>query len=178
MGKKKTKEKPPLRLDFGCGPHKREGFTGVDVRKFPGVDIVRNVAKGKWPWKDGSVDEAHCSHMLEHLTWPERVHFLNELHRVLKPGGQCQIIIPHWASSRYYGDPTHKEPMSEFAFMYLNADWRKTNAPHTDYTCDFGVAWGYNLHPTLQTWNEERRMEAVQWFKEAAMDTVATLTKK
>ena len=38
-----------LRLDLGCGPHPKEGFTGVDSRKFPGVDIVHNLLK-PWPW--------------------------------------------------------------------------------------------------------------------------------
>ena len=175
----KKKEAPPLKLDLGCGPNKREGFTGVDRRQFEGkVDVVRDLSKGKWPWKDSSVDEAHCSHMLEHLTWPERVHFLNELHRVLKKGAKCQVIIPHWASSRYYGDPTHQSPISEFAFFYLNAEWRKANAPHTGYRCDFDATWGYNLHPALAVWVPERQQEAVQWFKESCQDILATLTKK
>ena len=30
----------PLKLEFGCGPHKRVGFQGVDATPFVGVDYV------------------------------------------------------------------------------------------------------------------------------------------
>ena len=70
----------PVRLDLGCGPNKREGFIGVDVLKFGGkVDVIFDLGSGKkFPWKDDSVDEVHASHFVEHLTWPQRVHFFNE----------------------------------------------------------------------------------------------------
>lgn len=166
-----------LKLDLGCGKNKREGFIGVDSRKFEGVDQVLDLTKA-WPWKDGTVEEAHCSHMIEHLEWPERVHFFNELHRVLIKDGKCSLIVPHWNSSRYYGDPTHKSPFSEFAFYYLDKGWREVNAPHVDYTCDFAVTWGYSLHPSIQSRNQEYQQFAVQNYKEAAQDIIATLIKK
>ena len=167
-----------LRLDLGCGPNKKPDHVGVDVREFPGVDVVGNLGNDPWPWPDESVDEAHCSHVLEHLTWPERIFFFNELNRVMKKGAKAAIIIPHWCSSRYYGDPTHKEPMSEFAFYYLNAEWRRVNAPHADYKCDFDFTYGYNIHPALNDRNTEYQRYATSWMKEAAQDIAATLTKR
>jgi SAM-dependent methyltransferase len=191
MAKKVVRLKRPakvLKLDIGCGKNKQEGFTGVDSIKFPGVDVVMDIRK-RWPWKDDSVDEVYCSHVLEHLTnldekW-ERVHFFNELYRVLKPGGTCKLILPHWCSNRYYGDPTHKEPFSEMGFEYLSREWRGTQAPHTDaeyapgmYTCDFQhVTYGYSLAPWLASRNEQFRSDALNMYKEAAQDMIATLTK-
>jgi SAM-dependent methyltransferase len=171
---------PPLRLDLGCGKNKREGFVGVDVTAFPGVDVVADLATKRWPWADDSVDEVHCSHMVEHLDSGERVFFINELHRVLKKGAKATLITPHWASMRAYGDLTHKwPPVSEFWFYYLSAEWRKTNAPHNDgYTCDFEASWGYALHPTLGTRALEHQQFAMQNYKEACQDTIATLTKR
>lgn len=178
----------PLRLDFGCGKNKKPGFVGVDRIAFDGVDVVCNIGAERWPWDDNSVEEAHASHFLEHLTNLddrfERVHFFNELHRVLKPGGKCTLIIPHWASQRYYGDPTHKEPFSEMGFYYLSREWRKVNAPHADsefnprgYSCDLHATWGYSMRPELHTRNAEYQQYALTWFKEAAQDIIATLTK-
>ena len=66
----------PLKLDFGCGKNKRDGFHGVDAIKFDGVDTVADL-RMKWLWGDATVVEAHASHFLEHLTGPERVHFFN-----------------------------------------------------------------------------------------------------
>jgi SAM-dependent methyltransferase len=168
-----------LKLDFGCGPNKREGFEGVDCRKFDGVDHVVDLKK-KWPWKKNSVEEAHSSHFIEHLTAPERIHFVNELYRVLIPGGKCQIIVPHWASCRAYGDLTHQwPPVSEFWFYYLSQEWRDANAPHNDeYACDFMATWGFSMHQMLISKNQEYQEHALYFWKEAAQDIIATLTKR
>lgn len=180
--KKKLKavEVPKLyKLDFGCGKNKRAGFEGVDSRAFEGVDHVVDL-RGAWPWADGTVEEAHTSHFIEHLTGAERIHFVNELYRVLIPGGKCTIIVPHWASCRAYGDMTHQwPPVSEFWFYYLDKGWREVNAPHNDgYTCDFLAQWGYNLHPSIVSRHQEYQQAALQNYKEAAQDIVATLTKR
>lgn len=180
MSKRKLKsiEQPKLlKLDLGCGKNPREGFDGVDSRDFGQPHKVD--LRKPWPWADNSVEAAHCSHFIEHLTATERIHFVNELYRVLIPGGQCQVIVPHWASSRAYGDLTHQwPPVSEFWFYYLSRDWRKDNAPHNDqYTCHFAASWGYNMHPELATRDDEYRQKALQFHKEAASDIVATLTK-
>lgn len=192
MAKKaQKKEAAPLKIDLGCGPNKREGFIGVDMYKMKGVDVVCNLAKDVWPFEDNSVDEAHASHFIEHLTnlngkW-ERTHFFNELYRVLKVGAQATLIFPHWCSNRYYGDPTHKEPFSEMGFCYLDKEWRLSQAPHTDaqwlkggYTCDFKNAtttYGYSLRQDLMSRNTEYQMNALQTQKEAAQDIIANLRK-
>jgi ubiquinone/menaquinone biosynthesis C-methylase UbiE len=168
-----------LKLDLGCGKTKKEGFHGVDVKKFDGVDTVFDLRKA-WPWKNNSVQEVHCSHFIEHLTGTERVHFVNELYRVLIPDGKATIIAPHWASCRAYGDYTHQwPPVSEFWFYYLSKAWRDANAPHDDlYECNFEATWGYAVHPLIATRNQEYQQHAFQFFKEAAQDIIATLVKK
>ena len=178
QAKKKAEKAAELRLDFGCGPRPRPGFEGVDVRDF-GQKHVLDLTK-RWPWKDDSIDEASASHFIEHLTASQRIHFVNELYRVLKPGAKCQVIVPHWASCRAYGDLTHQwPPVSEFWFYYLSAEWRKANAPHNDgYACDFEVTWGYSLHPAIQSRNPEFQQEKLLWCKEAAQDIMAAFTKK
>lgn len=209
----------PIKLDIGCGPNKKEGFVGLDAIAFPGVDCVCDITKDwggtfkdhkmpngfelpaygewldetepdqGWTFKNSSVSEAHCSHVIEHLTnfdnkW-ERVHFFNELYRVLAPGAKCALVFPHWCSNRYYGDPTHKEPFSEMGFYYLSREWRKSQAPHSDsahnewgYDCDFDATWGYSLHQSLQSRNPEYQQNALQFWKEAAQDIIANLVKK
>ena len=177
-----------MKIDLGCGKNKKEGFLGVDQYPMEGVDTVLDIGTSPWPWEDNSVDEAHSSHFLEHLTnldnnW-ERIHFFNELYRVLKPGATCTIIMPHWASTRYYGDPTHKEPFSEMGFYYLSKEWRMGNAPHTDieinpngYSCDLQAVWGNGMHPTIAQRSQDFQQFAMAWFKEAIQDLHATLTK-
>lgn len=186
MSNEVTKEEVKLvKLDIGCGKNKREGFIGIDQYDMEGVDVVMDVRK-TWGYADNSVDEVVCSHFVEHLTSNERVHFYNELYRVLKPKAKATIITPHWASNRAYGDPTHQwPPVSEMSFYYLNKEWRTSQAPHTDikfnkdgYNCDFDATWGYGMHQSLLTRNSEYQQHAFQFFKEAAQDTHATLIKK
>lgn len=202
QAKKKAKATPELKLDFGCGKNPREGFAGVDVMDF-GQKYIADLAAFKkdstpewmvlmpptpermrlfepWPWPDNSVDEAHTSHFIEHLTALQRVHFVNELWRVLKPEAKCTVVAPHWASSRAYGDMTHQwPPVAEFWFYYLSPEWRKVNAPHNDaYSCNFAVTWGHSLHSDLNNRNEDYRINALRWWKDAAQDTIATFVKQ
>jgi hypothetical protein len=175
-----------LKLDFGCGPNPREGFEGVDVIPFEGkVKHVVDLTKTPWPWADNSVDEAHASHFVEHLTALQRIQFTNELYRILIPGGTCQIIVPHWASCRAYGDMTHQwPPVSEFWFYYLSKDWRAGNAPHDDiqfnpsgYNCNFAATWGYAVRQDVAVRNQEFQQFAIANYKEVCQDIIATLTK-
>ena len=175
-----------MKLDLGCGPNKAEGYVGVDIIDFEGVDKVFDIGALNWPLEDGSVDEARACHVLEHLTPVQRMNFFNELHRVLKVGGRCEIITPHWASGRAYGDMTHQwPPVSEFFYFYLDKKWRAENAPHVDakyhpagFSCDFEATWGYGIHHTIAGRNDEFQQFAINFYKEAAQDLHATVTKK
>ena len=172
-----------MKLDIGCGTRKQEGFIGVDIKDFPGVDHVMDAGSDPWPWENDSVDEIWCSHFLEHLTAQQRIHFVNEAWRVLKVGAKATIITPHWSSNRAYGDLTHQwPPVSEMWYMYLNKDWRKDNAPHNDfYKCHFDATWGYSLNgdPRFNLLNRSPEAQAfwLTFYKEAAQDTIATIVK-
>lgn len=180
-------KKPKLvQLDIGCGPNKKPGHLGIDRITFPGVDHVLDVGKKRLPFKTSTVDAVHMSHFLEHLAVMERCHLLNELHRVLKPKAQAMVIVPMWSSSRAYGDPTHAwPPIGEMFFYYLSKKWRAEQAPHTDakhwrggYACDFEATWGYSMHQTIEQKNDEHKQFAVNFYKEAAQDLIATLIAK
>jgi hypothetical protein len=110
---------------------------------------------------------------------------MNELWRVLLPGGKATIITPHWASNRAYGDFTHADkPVSEMFYAYLDRRWREENAPDNDaeynpdgYTCDFHARVGYTPHPDLNTaLQPEQREMALSWYKEAVLDLHVLLT--
>jgi SAM-dependent methyltransferase len=205
-----VKEAPVIKLDLGCGKNKAVGFLGIDRREFEGVDGVTELTARTWVFTkpslgelslkhiagdlyilpDSSISEVHCSHFLEHLNHnqekPERVRFMNELWRVLIPGGKATIITPHWASNRAYGDFTHADkPVSEMFYYYISKTWRAQNAPDNDaewnpdgYVCDFDATWGYTLHPNIVSRNSEYQNHALTFWKEAAQDLHATLIAK
>lgn len=170
-----------VRLDIGCGKNKIEGFLGVDAIAFEGVDVVADMREA-WPWDDSSVDEVHCSHFLEHLTGEQRIHFFNELYRVLKPGAQARIITPHWSHERAYGDPTHQwPPVCSWTYFYIDKNWRSINAPHVGYDCDFEYVL-VGLHDQNDAWvafrNQETKAVLMARNINTVTDLIATITKR
>lgn len=169
-----------MKINLGCGTDIKEGWVNVDRRQFvPGIEIVDLTRS--WPWEDSSVEEAYCSHMIEHLTAPERIHFINELYRVMAPGAKCTLIAPHWSSKRAYGDLTHQwPPVSEFWFHYLVKEWREQNAPHSAYNdeVNFESTWGYSVIDVIMTQPAEVQEAAKTFYKDAIEDIYVTMVKK
>jgi hypothetical protein len=168
----------PIKLDLGCGKNKLAGFTGIDVLPLDGVDRQHDLRVTPWPWEDDSVSEVHSSHFVEHLTWPERVVFFNELWRVMKIDAQARIITPHPSSDSYYGDPTHKEPLSAWYRLYLFKPWREANAPHVQYTCNFDSVDGVGWDGITDLWNDEKKMFGAAHYRNVVRDLHVVLTKK
>jgi ubiquinone/menaquinone biosynthesis C-methylase UbiE len=175
------KKSTELRLDLGCGQNKQAGHIGVDSVKCDGVDVVFDFASGKkWPWKDASVDGTVSSHFLEHLSGPQRMRFMDELYRVLKPGAQAQFVFPYWSSMRAIQDPTHAwPPLCETSFLYFNKQWREDNKlSHYPIKCDFDFSYGYNLAADTANKNEETRRFQTQKYVNSVNDLMITLVKK
>ena len=121
-----------IRLDIGCGQNKQDGFVGLDVRELPGVEIVHDVNVHPWPLPDECVLVAMCSHLVEHIpptvitpdgsTRFPFVEFMDELWRVMKPGGKVMISHPHGTSQGFLQDPTHVNSLNEATWAYFDSD--------------------------------------------------------
>lgn len=108
----------PVVLDIGCGPRKKDASSiGIDALKFPGVDIVGDVHEVLALLPNASVDGIYSSHFMEHLT--DIGALIRELERVLKPGGELRVIVPHFSNPYYYSDPTHKTPFGLYSLCYF-----------------------------------------------------------
>lgn len=178
--------KKPLLLDVGCGKNKKPDHVGIDIIKFDGVDVVLNAGADRLPYDDGTVDGVFTSHFFEHLNAKERIHFCNEVYRVLGKGKEVTIIVPFHGSGRALGDLSHEwPPVVEFFFFYLNREWRKLNAPHLDsefnpkgFSCHLTGTWGYSIAPKFAVRNVEFQQWAIEHYRESATDMIATLKKE
>lgn len=129
-----------IRLDLGCGYYKKPGFIGLDnffgaesqVKTDRGPDILIDLTSQPIPFPDSSVTEIFTSHFLEHV--PIDI-LLKEIHRVLKPRGACQIILPYANSaqgmypghSAFYTEQWfHLNPLFNSLFSIYKIGWRKT----------------------------------------------------
>lgn len=67
------------------------------------------------PFKDQSFDLVWAAHVLEHR--PDLRKVQKELARILKRGGELNIIVPYFLSPDAWGDPTHCRAFSEDSFL-------------------------------------------------------------
>lgn len=104
-----------MKLLLGCCDTKREGFTSVDI--VPPADQIVDLSAYPWPWADSSVDEVVAHDVFEHL--PDKRATLNELWRILRNGGNADIIVPTAPGVGAWCDPTHVSTWTAGDFEYF-----------------------------------------------------------
>ena len=82
-----------VRLNWGCGASGEPGWINSDLKEGPGIDISGDIRDGL-PLDDESVDYAVSIHALPMISYPDLVPVLQELRRVLKPGGVLRLSMP------------------------------------------------------------------------------------
>jgi len=85
------------------------GYTGLDIRSGPNVDIVASDAYA-WPVADETYDAVICGNMLHNTAEPWRL--VPEMARVLKSGGLLVIVTHTWGKP-----PSGKHPIDAWRFM-------------------------------------------------------------
>jgi SAM-dependent methyltransferase len=93
-------------LDLGCGAGRflrgLDNAVGVEIAaaaveraraNVPDADVRLLEPDGSLPLGHGEVDLVWCSEVLEHI--PDVGHALNEVRRVLKPGGRLLLTVPY-----------------------------------------------------------------------------------
>jgi len=121
---------PTRSLDIGCGTTPRNPFSadetaGIDIRADAARDIrYADLAVEPVPFADASFDYVTAFEFLEHvprvLYAPARrfpfVELMNEIHRVLKPGGILLSHTPAYPYAEAFQDPTHVNIITEATF--------------------------------------------------------------
>lgn len=112
-----------LKINLGSGEYPIAGWINIDMA---GSDLPYNVLWGL-PFPDQSVDFVYSSYLLEHLNYRhDAPRLLQEIYRVLKPGGVLRIAAPH---------------IRPFLQAYLNQD--QAFFDHVEST------WGFSFGGTL-----------------------------
>lgn len=104
-----------MKIDLGCGGAKHSGYYGIDAQALPGVDLVCDCNE-RIPLPDNCAREVIAINFLEHLHNDRRIHIMNEIWRLLKPGGLAHILVPDATEGQgAFMDPTH------YSFWCLNS---------------------------------------------------------
>ena len=118
---------PDRHLDLGCGPVPRNPYArgqlcGIDIRP-PDGDVAfehrsANLALEPIPYPDSSFGSVSAYDFLEHVPriFPSAdgrdtifpfVRLMQDIWRVLAPGGRLYALTPAWPHAEAFVDPTH-----------------------------------------------------------------------
>ncbi|MFA5071762.1 MAG: methyltransferase domain-containing protein [Candidatus Pacearchaeota archaeon] len=112
-----------MKLNLGCGNDYREGYVNCDWTDKVKVDKIVNLEK-KLPFKDNSVDEIICFHVLEHVN--NFIPLMHELYRISKKDAKIIIKTPFYSAWGQFNDPTHVRFFTPWTFDYF----KKGNYSH------------------------------------------------
>ncbi|MBL7989006.1 MAG: methyltransferase domain-containing protein [Chlorobi bacterium] len=123
-------------LNLACGTDIRQStpevkWTNLDLAMLPGVDLAHDLRRFPWPFPDHTFDRVIAHDIIEHL--PETVATMEELWRVLKPGGIVEFRIPYFNSIHMFNDPTHQRFFNEntLQFFDVGSAFRKARPYYT-----------------------------------------------
>ena len=129
-------------LDLGCGkfprnPYGRSRLCGLDVRPAP-ADVefehrVANLSLQPIPWPDNEFASVSAFDFIEHIprllptadgrdtTFPF-IDLMNEVWRVLAPGGRFYAVTPTFPHPHAFTDPTHVNFITDKTHEYFCGD--------------------------------------------------------
>ena len=155
-------EKQGIRLDIGCGENKQPEFVGMDKRSLKGVDIVWDLEVFPYPIEDETCLTIVGSHIVEHIKPWLMIEFMDELWRIMKPGGQLAFSLPYGFSPGYVQDPTHCNPCNEATWQYFDPRYPLYNIyqPRPWRIDSSGWQAGGNMEVLLVKYTEEEAKKA------------------
>jgi SAM-dependent methyltransferase len=106
-----------LRIDLGSGPKPRKGFYALDQVQLDGIDIVADLNEPLDLLPEDCAEYVFSSHTLEHVE--KLLPLLAEIHRITRPNGVIEIIVPHFSNPYYYSDPTHVRFFGLYTMNYF-----------------------------------------------------------
>ncbi len=104
-------------LDVGCGIKKYPGSIGLDRNANTNADVLYDLDRFPYPFRDSSFSELRAIHVIEHVS--DVIRAMEEFHRVLEPGGRLFISTPHYTDFSSFCDPTHRWHLNSFSFRYF-----------------------------------------------------------
>lgn len=141
-------------LDLGCGTHKKARI-GLDRYPALDVDIAFDLERfefphleprptnvgyqiGQLPFPDSSIKSIISHHCFEHIG-ENFIPLVDDIYRVLEPGGVLRAITPLFPSHSAQADPDHKR-------MFMDGTWDNFcgtpgDAPNNCWLASFSVPY-------------------------------------
>jgi len=150
-----------LKLNLGCANNFLEQFVNIDKYEHPLPVWCRRVVwepksltmdsldgscfvkldlnKFWYGITDSSVSDVRAHDIIEHL--PNKIHTMNEIWRVLKPGSIVDIFVPTTDGRGAWQDQTHCSWWNENSFFYYTVGVPEYERFHVSY----GIKGGFKV---------------------------------
>jgi SAM-dependent methyltransferase len=120
LASSQTTFRSPRVLDVGCGINKYPGAIGLDRNANTRADVIADLDRFPYPFRDSSFGEVRAVHVIEHVA--DVIRTMEEFHRLLAPGGRAFVVTPHYTDFSSFCDPTHRWHLTSFSLRYFGSD--------------------------------------------------------
>ena len=109
-------------MNLGSGYRKLDGFVNIDNREECEPDLCIDIIDEGLPYEDSTVDYVFAQDFLEHIPPEYVVSLIEEIYRVLKPGGTFEHLTPSTDGRGAFMDPTHRSWWNINSWLYYMDD--------------------------------------------------------
>lgn len=117
-----------MKINYGCGKNKLEGFVNIDIEATCNPDVVCDARFEPLPYSD--VELIVAFHVIEHVEYAHQGKVLDQFARVLKSGGRLVLSYPDFEKCSYNFLTNHRG---------LKDFWRATLYGRQLYPGDYHV---------------------------------------
>ena len=100
--------------------NKHPGAIGLDRKPRTRADVVADLDRFPYPFRDSAFDQLRAIHVIEHVA--DVLRTMEEFHRLVRPGGSIVVETPHYTDFSSFCDPTHRWHLNSFSFRYFGED--------------------------------------------------------
>lgn len=148
-GKSYLRTHSVAKLQVGCGRFPLQGWLNGDnfscYHEYTKNKIYLDACK-RFPFPNNSFDYIFSEHLIEHLPYQQAQKFLEESHRVLRPGGKIRVATPNLDFLISLYDYQRSE-VEESYLAWANASFSHSvkKAHPTFVINNFFYSWGHSF---------------------------------
>lgn len=147
-----------MKINIGCGRDYREGWVNTDISLATKADFYFDIGKETLLMEGDQAELVYISGVLEQIGPNDELrHALNECHRLLKPGGMIQIVVPNAKYAIAHRDPMDIRKFTPDTFRYF--------IQGTQEYRDYGSVYGFQPWSDLDIQENQRHILTVTMIK-------------
>jgi SAM-dependent methyltransferase len=139
------------KLNIGSGQLRVDGYTNVDREASPAVDVVWDLMEHPWPFENDSIEGIITWHFLEHLHGDGLIRAMEEIHRILKPGGEVYIKVPFKERGPYNQLHHHVFSRNSFAPWISSVSTEAAKPNFREYSLQNRFGWFRRIRQEVVT---------------------------